>query len=826
MRTNLGALAVCLLAGAVSAQSIQTTRSVEIDGKLVRYTVNGDLAVTQGDIILGTAAELEATAKNPAATPRSAAQYLAVPTWPGATLYYSIATGFPNPQRILDAVDHWNTNSPIKILPRVAESNYVQFVASSNSTFCASNIGMLGGRQTIQLGTSCPKGAIIHELGHALGLMHEQSRQDRNRWLTVLYENIDNTAYLQFGQESNSRDVGYYDYGSIMHYSPLGFSVDGNADLETVPGGIPIGQSVALSAGDIDNISRIYNIAPSVTRVTTIPTGLAFMVDGERYTAAQSFNWSAGSSHTISVDTTQNSGSAITPTRNSFVRWTDGGGPSHTFIASANQTVVAAEFQQNFKAQASSILGSGTVTLDPPSADGYYPAGSKVRITARPGSGYVFYRWAGTDPEAFGYGLAAESMTIELRGSVNFQGQFSNQFMTSIESNPPGADITIDGVPYYTPARFLSFTPGTAHTLGVTGPQQLTSDSRINFSGWEDGSLSTTRSITIPATAPVYAANFSKQYFLNYEYTNGGSVSVSPQAFDGFYDEGSRVALTAVPRGNQSLQYWLGDVANNGLTQDVVLDRAKYLFAVFGNPTNFRTTNAASYLSSPAFDLPGAAVAPLEIVTLFGTGLGPANLTLGALDQNGRLSTSVGSTRVLFNEFPAPIVYASDKQTSVIVPAEVAGKTFTVISIERSGTVTTVDTASVISSLPGLFTSNASGSGPVASFNQNGTLNSASAPAEIGSVVTLFATGAGTMDRSLPNGAVTDGNLLRPLLPVSVRIGTQTAEVLYAGSAPTLVHGVLQINVRIPANLVSGTYPIKLVVGDNISPPGTTVAVK
>ncbi len=449
-----------------------------------------------------------------------------------------------------------------------------------------------------------------------------------------------------------------------------------------------------------------------------------------------------------------------------------------------------------------------------------------MRITARPAAGYAFYRWAGTNPEAFGYGIAAESMTVELRGSVNFQGQFTNQFMTSIESNQPGADITIDGVPYYTPARFQSFTPGTTHTLVVSGPQQLTSDSRINFSGWEDGSLSTTRTITIPATAPTYSANFSKQYFLNYEYTTGGSISVNPDSFDGFYDEGSHVALTATARGNQSLQYWLGDVASGGSTQDLVLDRAKYLLAVFGNPTNFRTTNAASYLSSSTFDNPGTAVAPLEIVTLFGTGLGPATLTTGTLDQNGRLGTVVSGTRVLFDGVAAPIVYASDKQTSVIVPAEVAGKVFTVISIERGGSVTTVDTASVIGSLPGLFTSNASGTGQVAAFNQNGTLNSASAPADIGSVVTLFATGGGTMDKSLPNGAVTDSNLLRPLLPVSVRIGTQTAEVLYAGSAPTLVHGVLQINARIPTNLVSGTYPIKLVVGDNISPPETTIAVK
>jgi uncharacterized protein (TIGR03437 family) len=274
------------------------------------------------------------------------------------------------------------------------------------------------------------------------------------------------------------------------------------------------------------------------------------------------------------------------------------------------------------------------------------------------------------------------------------------------------------------------------------------------------------------------------------------------------------------------LQYWLGDVASGGLTQNILLDRSKYLLAWFGSPLTFRATNAASYLSTPAFDQPGLAVAPLEIVTLFGSGLGPAALTSGTLDQNGRLTTVVANTRVLFDGVPAPIVYASEGQTSVIVPSEVAGRVFTVISIERSGAVTGVSTATVTTSLPGLFTSNASGTGPVASFNQDGSLNSPSRAAPVGTVVTLFATGSGLTDRSLPNGAVTDANLLRPRLPVSVRIGSQTAELLYAGSAPSLVHGVLQVNVRIPANLMPGDYPIKLVVGNNMSAPGTTISVR
>lgn len=823
-------LAILLVASVAGAQPRRPTRTVVLDGHPVAYTANGGQAVTEGDIILGSVAEIEAAALQKGPTPRAAAQYLnssgSAPLWTDATIYYNIAAGFPNQQRIVDAINDWNTQTPLKVLPRTGQPNYVQFVVSPEG-FCQSFIGMVGGQQTIELGSGCPKAAIVHEIGHAFGFMHEQSRQDRNRWLTVLYENVDTSSYLQFEQRTSSRDLSYYDYGSIMHYSNSGFSLDGNADLETVPQGIPIGQRNGLSAGDIDAISRIYGFTPTQTTVTTIPTGLTIVVDGERYTAPRTFSWGFGSAHTIAVDNTQLIGSTVTPTRNTFVRWSDGGSLSHTFTAGASQTVVAAEFQQSFRVQSSVFGGNGTVTVEPPSADGYYLAGTKIKVTARPAAGSQFYRWQGTSPEFYGYGLAAESMLIEVRGTLNFPGQFSDQFMTTIDSSPRLWEVTVDGVPYFTPVRFLSFTPGTTHTLSVSSPQPgFSSADQAIFAGWEDGSLSASRTIQIPPTPPNYSAKFTRQFYLYYDWNNGGSVTVNPATPDDYYDEGTRVTLTAVPRGNSTLQYWLGDLASGRSVQNIVMDRSRFLVATFGSLLSFRAANAASYLSGAAFDVPGLAVAPLEIVTLFGTGLGPATLQNGGLDPNGRLATVVGETRVLFDGVPAPIIYASAGQTSVIVPAEVAGRVFTVISVERAGQVTSIGTASITPTLPGLFTSNASGSGPVAAFNQDGSLNGPTRPASPGSVVTMFATGAGLMDRSLPNGAVTDSNLLRPLQPVSVRIGLQTAELLYAGSAPTLVHGVLQVNVRIPAGLVPGDYPIKLVVGNNATPPGTTISVR
>jgi uncharacterized protein (TIGR03437 family) len=82
------------------------------------------------------------------------------------------------------------------------------------------------------------------------------------------------------------------------------------------------------------------------------------------------------------------------------------------------------------------------------------------------------------------------------------------------------------------------------------------------------------------------------------------------------------------------------------------------------------------------------------------------------------------------------------------------------------------------------------------------------------------------MDRSVPNGTIMDANLARPQLPVYMRVGTDPASIDYAGSAPSLVNGALQVNVRIPDTAQSGNQPIKLIVGTAASAPGTTIAIR
>jgi uncharacterized protein (TIGR03437 family) len=132
----------------------------------------------------------------------------------------------------------------------------------------------------------------------------------------------------------------------------------------------------------------------------------------------------------------------------------------------------------------------------------------------------------------------------------------------------------------------------------------------------------------------------------------------------------------------------------------------------------------------------------------------------------------------------------------------------------------------VTNAQPGFFTQAASGAGIAAVLNEDSSLNSGSNPAARGSVVSFFVTGEGQTDPSGTDGLLAAAPLPAPLLPISVRIGGKPAEVRYAGGAPGLVAGVMQVNARVPADLLAGAQSVYLVVGNTISPQGVTVSIR
>lgn len=216
-------------------------------------------------------------------------------------------------------------------------------------------------------------------------------------------------------------------------------------------------------------------------------------------------------------------------------------------------------------------------------------------------------------------------------------------------------------------------------------------------------------------------------------------------------------------------------------------------------------------------------VSPGEFMTVVGFNLGSKSPQYGQV-QNGRFTTSLGGTSLTFDGTPAPLVYSSYGQINAIAPYEIAGKNSTTVTFQ-AGSATASATVAVVPAAPSLFTADASGIGQAAALNQNGSVNSAPNPANPGDVIVLYGTGEGLENPVPADGAITSGTLPSPQLPISVTIAGERANILYAGAAPGLAAGVIQINAVIPAGIVGRNVPVTWTAGTYSSQPGVTIAV-
>jgi len=206
--------------------------------------------------------------------------------------------------------------------------------------------------------------------------------------------------------------------------------------------------------------------------------------------------------------------------------------------------------------------------------------------------------------------------------------------------------------------------------------------------------------------------------------------------------------------------------------------------------------NSASLQSKP--------VAPGELVTLFGSGLGPDSGAGAVLDTQGRVATELAGATVTFDGVPAPLLYAGANQINAIVPFEVAGKTSTQVVATVNGAASAPRQLTVTDVAPGVFTTDLTGTGQVVVLNQDGTLNSADHPAARGSVLTFWVTGMGLLSQSYADGEVVQdglGTVTSQFAFNLVTPGQFPLQILYAGQAPAMAAGVVQVNGRIPADV-------------------------
>jgi uncharacterized protein (TIGR03437 family) len=221
-------------------------------------------------------------------------------------------------------------------------------------------------------------------------------------------------------------------------------------------------------------------------------------------------------------------------------------------------------------------------------------------------------------------------------------------------------------------------------------------------------------------------------------------------------------------------------------------------------PTPLSVVNAAS--------LNPGAVAPGEVVTIFGSGLGPQAGVGAVMDSTGLLANLLAGAEVRFDGNPAPLFYAQANQINVQVPYTVAGKAVTQIEVLYQGQSVNTATVPVAASAPGIFAT---------AINQDGSYNSQTNPAPPGTYLTLYATGEGLTDGPDIAGEPAAAPYPQPILGLTVTVSGVTALIGWAGSAPGLV-GLLQANILMPGGYVpAGAVALQLTVGTTVSPPVT-----
>nr|HMN28770.1 M12 family metallopeptidase [Caldilineaceae bacterium] len=266
-------------------------RTLQVDGAELTYEVIDGLAIYQGDMILGPADELEGGQVEASGVGRPAASCMRVSgtlrclfggrLWPNGVVPYAIFSDtYPDggeavKELIEDVADHYAAQTNLRLVERTVERDYVQIRNITDPRVCgSSDVGRQGGAQRLHLRSNADLGCAVHEFGHAVGLLHEQSRSDRDEHVRINWGNLNDPALrhnFEIAPTAFFDDYGYYDYDSLMHYRafiPQWSSNPAIPLIQVLDPGVALsrlGQRTGLSTGDILTLNEMY--PADVTRV-------------------------------------------------------------------------------------------------------------------------------------------------------------------------------------------------------------------------------------------------------------------------------------------------------------------------------------------------------------------------------------------------------------------------------------------------------------------------------------------------------------------------------------------------------------------------------
>jgi peptidyl-prolyl cis-trans isomerase A (cyclophilin A) len=320
------------------------------------------------------------------------------------------------------------------------------------------------------------------------------------------------------------------------------------------------------------------------------------------------------------------------------------------------------------------------------------------------------------------------------------------------------------------------------------------------------------------------------QWYFN---TSDNSGSLDPQNFVVFGKVANSAGLAVVDLINNlpTYSYNAGQEANfaNLPLQNYnsgLIRAANYIFVnsiapIQPTATSAGIAGAANYTPNAT-----AGISPGEILLIFGSQLGPTQLSGLTVNSSNSVDTLLQGTQVTFNGTPGPMIYTRSDVLAVVAPYGIANSSSVDVVVSYLGIPTAKMTLKVVPANPGIFTADTSGKGDAAIIRYDDTTAiNASNPAVPGNTLELYGDGYGVTSPSLADGAVVGTTLPQPTAATSLLIDGQPVPTSYFGAAPGDVNGVLQVNFVVP-NLKPGSHQIQIKVGNATSPAGVTLQTK
>ena len=658
-----------------AGQDMQTST---YKGRQIHFFVKDGWAIVDGDVAIGRASDFTT-----GANALGFAQYKRM--WPKVGSVYQVPyiITFGNAD-IMPVINYINTTFAgiIQWVPRTTETDYVnfQFTPGDFSGYGFSTVGraptsfqpqQLGGSENQSFQT------LLHEMGHAMGLNHEQSRADRNTYLEFHPENMSNATRTfssqladYFQLDTDIQDIGLYDYASTMHYFWDNLAKKVGPVHESIPHGIQIARNPPLmtgdySPGDIDGIKRLYDAAPSQITVTSNPPGLQVIVDGATVTTPQVYTWNFGSIHSLSVAT---NGQTVGGKSYVYGRWNDNVAATHNItVTGGNGNRVSPRFKPAVTVYTANFINLisytqvaipdatyGSMTSSPapistyPGLPGsFYIARQPVTLTATPLPGRSFYAWINIPLYSFGANPQTFYWDSDI-ANINVASEFTNAPVYTVKTNQKTDKhswIYVDTQFFYSPVNFspqfdAGWTALSSHTIGTDSTETpFYFNTRHQFLNWSDA-MPQFHSVTLPAVSTTYTANFQTQYRTLAESPCGGTPSITPAspAGDGFYNAGTSITIGQTPDAGYFFTGWREDLTGTVTPQTLPLNDEFYAIANYNvNTTPFSVTSL-----SPSSAIQGSAGFTL---TINGTGF-TSTRTFVDVNNIFRANTFISSTQI------------------------------------------------------------------------------------------------------------------------------------------------------------------------------------